>query len=1111
MRARVVAASLVLIVFASTAATAFGGVPAILGAPAPTPTPEATIDLDDAITRYAGELAPPPPPMDQPVEAGYLYARARQATLEGEPAAAIELLVRAIDLAPGDPAIHATLAESLLATGDGQAAQAAFVSAVEAGSRSPRVLMASAIGLNQVGEHARAASMLSTAIEAGIRDHGLDRVSHAALSTALQNLGHSRAAAQAARVALRDPSPEPTRYGPQLDNLARQSAALWTQAAGMHLRAGEHALAIDAWERAQQGVDAGGLFAGRVARSWLAIDERMRTADIIADAVTAPRATLDDDLVELAAAIEDQQARRLIEQAAERAQTDHPHASSVHVQSWLVRVRAAASENPADILMDRLDRAPFDRRTATALLRSVSPEEAAPMASRLGRTEPDALVVLTEALLAAHPDNHRLVRALADREDAASAQISARLLVGLDRPRDALELLERGASTGTASWHATQAVVAAEAGEWAMARESALSIDASDAPHLAIEALSAIGDRSAALAVDPTAEAAATSAEAARLAQIARASLALRMGLPVAETLLLDLLRSDPFDPDATAALLAIYARAGEAGATRATQIVSQLNNLAPNATATRLAVARALADDQPGEVDRLYRVAFEREPTRSSLLDRLIELWTANEPRTALPDGRAWLDGLVMEHPRRSAVVRAAARLRTMLGDRLGAMELLKANNGDNGFPEITRIVEATLLSEPATHDEGRRLRDGRLAAAGAGVRATIERLVVESQDTGSTALEPLAALESLPASFELLPQERAPLVDAITRLAEAVAAEPTSAESERRVARVLAAVRWLDGRAIEPSVRLSQLRVVLIALAEPFDADAVVRTARRQGLVQANALAEASFRLNSAGRPGDVLAIMDRLPSDAVEPGILGQFAIAIAEAGGRDDAERWLALMPTADARARTLVTIGARPGDAPLTEPTDTLGAALAGLVASRMQTIGRSEPGLDLLRLAQSLVPEDPVLANNLAYSLAEAGVDLAAASQLAERAVESDPESASFVDTLGWVRYRQGRFAEALGLLTRASELEGGSVETSRQLGDTLWQLGREAEAIERWEEARAFAERDIADAVEANAPEPRLASLREQASDIADRLAAAARGEPPPIPGPGR
>lgn len=1090
--------AIAMLIAAAFSACSLGSVPRILGAPEPSTAPAATTPLDDLLPTLADGLIAPEPADPAPTPAGYAYARARLALLDGAVEEAAALLERAAQLAPRDAAIPATLAEVRLALGERQRAAEAFARAIELGNRSPRVLLAAAIDANAERRWAHSSRLLAFALADERVDPGLERLLNASLATALDRQGYSLAAATAAMEVLRERSPEPTQYAAQLQALERQSPALWAQTAGMFLRAGRHEEAVAAWRRASEGLDASGLFAGRIARSELAAGNEAAAAEVIADSLNDARAALDDDLLALAASITDTANRRVIADAAARARSEHPLAGSAHLQSWLWRLEAEVSDDPVSLLRDRLDADPFDLRSAQDMLARLPADVAAKAAADIAEAHPAALVVLGEALTTAHPDPSPLLTALDGVENDAASMLSIRILLAYEREREAATRLAASRVDSSAAWQATAAVTLAAAGEFEAAIRAAESIDQAEAPHYAIEALTAAGSRAAALAVATDA----APVGAIRVARLAKAGLAVRFGTPATETILLDLLRADPLDPDAASALFSVYANAGETGAARAASIVEQLNRIAPSATQTRLAAARSVAAEQPAEAERLLMLAFERAPSRSGVLDDLISLWAANDPANALRTGRAWLEGMLERGEPGTALVRATARVRAMLGDRAGSRSLLQKHASR---PDASRALEAILLADPQTRDEGFALRERRLAVRGGGVAARIERLTAAAQSPDAPAGPALDGVRSIPPSFELLPVERVPLLEALARLSARIAAEPDAAD----VAATLDAIAWASQRFGGLPQQLSQLRVPLLALREPFDADRIATDARELGTGAWAAIAETLFRLNALERFDRVLALGDRLTQAEASPDALGQLAIAICEVGTIDHAERWLALMPEAEDRARALAALGVSAFEQAAAQPPDRLGATLLNLLAVRMQTLGRDRQAVSVLSRAQELAPDDAVLANNLAYSLAELGLDLPRAAALAERVVGLEPENASFVDTLGWVRYRQGRFAQALELLERAESLGPPSLETARQIGDTLWQLGRRTEAVSNWQRALELANTEVEGA--ADAPAARRAALARTRDAVAARLEAVERGDPPPVPAPVR
>jgi Flp pilus assembly protein TadD len=92
--------------------------------------------------------------------------------------------------------------------------------------------------------------------------------------------------------------------------------------------------------------------------------------------------------------------------------------------------------------------------------------------------------------------------------------------------------------------------------------------------------------------------------------------------------------------------------------------------------------------------------------------------------------------------------------------------------------------------------------------------------------------------------------------------------------------------------------------------------------------------------------------------------------------------------------------------------------------------------------------------------NQLGYSLAERNLELETALGYLERAHRLRPEDGGILDSLAWVYFRLGRFAEAEPLARRAIELAGEGAVLVDHLGDILWALGKKEEAIESWRRA---------------------------------------------------
>ncbi|MBO0910568.1 MAG: tetratricopeptide repeat protein [Acidobacteria bacterium] len=103
--------------------------------------------------------------------------------------------------------------------------------------------------------------------------------------------------------------------------------------------------------------------------------------------------------------------------------------------------------------------------------------------------------------------------------------------------------------------------------------------------------------------------------------------------------------------------------------------------------------------------------------------------------------------------------------------------------------------------------------------------------------------------------------------------------------------------------------------------------------------------------------------------------------------------------------------------------------------------------------------ALELKPNDPGIANNLAYVLLETNGDLDRALQLAQSARRSLPESPEVADTLGWALYQKGVYESAIGMFEDAIKL---TVKNRRTENPTYhYHLGLAYEKAEKPELAR--------------------------------------------------
>jgi tetratricopeptide (TPR) repeat protein len=99
-----------------------------------------------------------------------------------------------------------------------------------------------------------------------------------------------------------------------------------------------------------------------------------------------------------------------------------------------------------------------------------------------------------------------------------------------------------------------------------------------------------------------------------------------------------------------------------------------------------------------------------------------------------------------------------------------------------------------------------------------------------------------------------------------------------------------------------------------------------------------------------------------------------------------------------------------------------------------------------------------LSPDFPPALNYLGYMWAERGTNLVRARDMIERALKADPTNAAYLDSLGWVLFKQGDVKGALEPIRKAIELsEEPDATLYDHLGDIYATLHQREKAREAW------------------------------------------------------
>lgn len=464
------------------------------------------------------------------------------------------------------------------------------------------------------------------------------------------------------------------------------------------------------------------------------------------------------------------------------------------------------------------------------------------------------------------------------------------------------------------------------------------------------------------------------------------------------------------------------------------------------------------LAGDAASAIIRLEGMLGDPE-LRDAVLVRLLAAWRS---AGRLAEGRLRLEGMVERYPADPALSDALFAIdRTLRGPRATAIELRTQAARDLGGQPLRRL-ELVLAEIPESRGEWRRVADRRLDRRPPSDAVRIERLARTLETPGPGFEEALEAVETIELD-RLAPRQRRRLAsvaaavpedrggDLIKGLLDAIHAEAEGIDVDTAVA-VAGTLPRSEAQSIFASA-------VPAAPWTRLDPSWRVQVARFAGRDASAAELVATFGLAAP-------------PTDPGDAGLV-RTATAIAMIAGADAAS----MLERLDrAAALGWAVVEAWPdGDA-----TDR---RRLGAIASDASILGREDLAIELMELAVDERPDDPVLLNNLAYALLERG-ELQRAERLLEESRRLDPDSASTIDSIGWLRFLQGRLdpgdpESAVSLVRRsiAIRLDEGRVPSSEvlmHLADATWAAGDRAEAEQIWrslarEERPADLERRLA------------------------------------------
>jgi tetratricopeptide (TPR) repeat protein len=110
---------------------------------------------------------------------------------------------------------------------------------------------------------------------------------------------------------------------------------------------------------------------------------------------------------------------------------------------------------------------------------------------------------------------------------------------------------------------------------------------------------------------------------------------------------------------------------------------------------------------------------------------------------------------------------------------------------------------------------------------------------------------------------------------------------------------------------------------------------------------------------------------------------------------------------------------------------------------------------------DMEKLLRKVIAQNPSYYNAynaLGFSLADRNIRLPEAKQLIVKALTFAPDDPFITDSLGWVEFRMGNLGAALTYLQKAYK-DRADAEIAAHLGEVLWKMKRQDEALKIWRE----------------------------------------------------
>ncbi|MHA7812359.1 MAG: hypothetical protein ACX94C_03045 [Phycisphaerales bacterium] len=1022
--------------------------------------------------------------------AAKLYTRARTLKQTGQLDQAVQGLRRAIELDPGSHKLHTTLGDTLAEMGDSVGANESYTRALELGDRSASTLVSIATTAYALNDHERVMALCSLALA---EDQPDDRVAQTLAGIMLGNAqirqGYLRAGAESLERALTSFSPglRNARWRQQIIQIQGRRPALWVVVGDAWSRIGSHARAAEAYAAAAELSNgrSSGLTSRRIAEllregkpasgALLLIDHLMMHAHDLSPQEGEWVAAL-TELPSLRGSLNDAI-------ASVRGQLDPRHTQARRAMMGL-EIRGLS----AQASLDRLASTGADARNAEAIARVLIALEdldaQSDWALELVRRNPRSTQGVADAMLMLPHAPSEVIGMVGDRGVEGSL-LGATLALQLGRadltPEHPIESLDQK----PIQWVQTMTQSHALRGSWEDARvlgaelERRAALGERDAVRSLANASISLQRPSDALAYAATLTES-DEADTDDLILHARIATALNAH-QTARDVLERGAQIDPSDTRIADRLIRLLGAGGPLEDEEALRgVMRRVSETAPRSELFAMLRASDLA--RSGLLSEAESLLVQRNEQRLGDIigdDLLMSIWKTQETQgdeDALARGEGWLSVRLVEFPNsiRAGLALAQAHYeREQIDDATGILESLWMHTG--AF-EAARAYEQ-LLSESGNDSESLAHARGRLEGV-EGIDTSIELAqVLARTGDGADAAEAADVLErNIPADVSLIPSQEQQLAQVVYGLAE-------YADNAGIDPAMLRVVDLIEERTGPLSFFMARTKLLLKSREARIDIDEIIalvekHTSEIENPQQVRQLEALPIQvLLGEDRGHEAIALVTRMGingGELREDLVIETFRL-LGVVGENSDLLGVLEALYDAGVMQEVIDLTTARIGtpERPIDDlEPDEQRADLAYTAGAMAAAFERSDQSESYMRIAISFDEDHGWSNNDLGYLLVERGEKIDEAAKMLETAARVLSNQSNVIDSLGWLRYKQGIFLDevdemsgqvmregAVTLLERANRLDTSRANATilLHLGDALWRAGRKQGAIDAW------------------------------------------------------